>query len=334
MSLAAAKFRFAVCVLGFVQVAAATTITALPPIWSTAPEAAITSWTSGNADDGWTTFNLPFLFPLFGTDYSSVVVSSNGWLTFGGVPGNGEPQASQPMATVAAMMSGFPIIAPAWYSIVPTATTPNGEILTTLLTSQGTSAGTTEAVFTWQGVASYMPQGGQSVPQSNLATFQVILSSNGDVTFAYQSLNALAGTGVTNSLVGSPQAIVGISEAEGDTAPASINLSGGATSSGLNFSTSTNTTNTETIYQVINNNPADGSNFAGLDLLFTPQEVSQGNNVTWAWQVNSEYNPDGTTSQGTIPEPATVAEISLGVVALMVLWRRKSTKKQSFGGTN
>lgn len=293
MSFAAARFGFAAVIFGFAHLAVADT---LPPIWTSAVGTPIVSWDSGNADDGLKTIYFPssFVFPLFGQDYTSVTISTNGSLYFGGEPGN-----SQPQATVSELLQGLPRIAPAWYNI--DTIDGNGQIMVnTTLPGQ--------VVFTWQDVGSY-PEG-QTPPASNLATFQVTLDSDGTVIFAYEALNSLssATTGVVNSLVGSQQAIIGITDGFGAADPGSTDLSSLAPASGFSYVTGSNT-----IYQTIDNNPPDNSNLAGLDLIFTPQ-------TGVGWTVTSAYNSPDLGA----PEPATFAEAALATLALLAVWYRRS----------
>lgn len=295
MSTPVAKIRFVLLAAAFAHLAPAAT---LPPIWTSAVGTPITSWDSGNADDGLKTVYFPsgFVFPFAGTDYSSATVSTNGSIYFGGLPGN-----SQPQATVSELLQGLPRVAAAWYNI--DAINGNGSILVNLLSNQ--------AVFTWENVASYLPASGP-VPASNLATFQITLDSDGSVIFAYQALNSLASTqtGVVNSLVGSQQAILGITDGFGATDPGSIDLSALATAPGFSYTTGSNT-----IYQTIDNNPPDNSNLAGLDLIFTPQ-------TGIGWTVTSAYS-DPISGQGIAPEPGTMLELTLAALAMVAYKRCK-----------
>lgn len=297
MKLTRRNLSFAVLAFGLVQVAAASS---LPPIWSSAVGTPITSWSTGNYDSGLATVYFPsdFSFSLFGQSYNSVIVSSNGSLYLGGSPGNDQPQA-----TVTELLQGLPRISAAWYGIDAIDGVSSIMVNTTL---------PGEMVFTWQDVASYVPAAGQSVAASNLATFQVTLDSDGNVIFAWQALNSLdpATTGQANSLLGSQQAILGITNGYGATDPGSTDLSAMATSSSFSW-----TTSNSTIYQLINNNPPDNSNLAGLDLIFAPQ--SNG-----GWQVTSQYG--ATTSQSPTPEPATLVELALASVVLLVWWNKRS----------
>lgn len=297
MNLTRRNLTFAVVVFGFVQVAAASS---LPPTWTSAVGTPISSWSSGNYDSGLATVYFPsdFSFSLFGQTYNSVTVSSDGSLYFGGSPGNAQPQA-----TVTELLQGLPRISAAWYDIDAIDGVSSIMVNTSL---------PGEAVFTWQDVASYVPETGQTVAASNLATFQVTLDSDGDVIFAYRTLNSLdpATTGQANSLTGSQQAILGITNGYGASDPGSTDLSAMATSPSFSY-----TTSNSTIYQLIDNNPPDNSNLAGLDLIFAPQ--SNG-----GWQVTSQYGTSG--GQSPAPEPATIAELALASVVLLVWWYRRS----------
>lgn len=298
----AAKFRLGVLILGLAGFAAADT---LPPVWEPVGATAITSWNSINDGVGLATVDLPFAFPLFGEDYTSVTISSGGSIYFGGAPNTADPQAS-----VSGFLQGMPQITAAWYAT--DAIDGSGTILENVLSGQ--------VVFTWENVSSYAPPAGQSVSPSNLATFQVTLDNNGDVIFAYQALNSLnpSTTGVVNSLVGSPLAIVGITDGYGATDPGSEDLSVLGTSPGFFLSTATNT-----VYQAVDNNPPDNSNFAGLDLILTPQ-------TGVGWQVTSYYTTQN--GQSVVPEPGTCLDIAASVVAFLTLWYRGSAASDRTSG--
>lgn len=292
----AAKFCFGVLLPGIAGFAGADT---LPPVWEPVGTTAITSWNSINDGVGLATINFPsdFVFPLFGEDYTSVTISSNGSIYFDSAPSSAQPQAS-----VSGFLQGMPRIAPAWYDT--NAISGSGSILENVLSGQ--------IVFTWENVSSYAPAPGQSVPPSDLATFQVTLDSDGDVIFAYQALNSLdpETTGVVNSLAGSQLAIIGITDGYGATNPGSTDLSESGESSGFLYSTTTNT-----VYQAVGNNPPDNSDFAGLDLIFTPQ-------TGVGWQVTSYYTtPNG---QSIVPEPGTFLDIAGSTLAFLALWYRRS----------
>jgi hypothetical protein len=283
MSFAAAKFRLLVMISGFAGLCAASSI---PPIWTSAFGTSINSWDHSDAGGLLTTIDLGFEFPLFGVDYSSATLSSNGTLYFGGSPGNSEPQAS----ASGLYQPGYSTIAPAWYHTDFTPLTGPGSIDVNNMANQ--------VVITFDRVA----PDATPVPQ-NLATFQVTLDSDGTVIFAYEALNSLAPAS-TNSLTGSSQAIVGISDGFGDQGPGSVNLSGLA--SGSSFTSASNT-----IYQLIDNNPPDNSNLAGLDLVFNPVIGLGG--VQVGWDVTSG-----------VPEPGTSVEMGLASLVLLVCWRGES----------
>lgn len=283
MSFAAAKFRLVVMVTGFAGLCAASSI---PPIWMPAYGTAITSWDHTDAGGGWTTIDfLGFEFPLFGVDYSSATLSSNGSIYFGGSPSNSEPQAS----VSGLYQPGYATIAPAWYNTDVIGSTGTGSIKVNNLANQ--------VVITFDGVA----PDATPVPQ-NLATFQVTLDSDGTVIFAYEALNSLA-PATTNSLTDSSQAIVGISDGFGDQGSGSVGLSTLAASTGSSYTSASNT-----IYQLIDNNPPDSTNLAGLDLVFNPVIGLRG--VQVGWDVTSGA-----------PEPGTSVEMGLASLVFLAWWR-------------
>jgi hypothetical protein len=303
-------FVFCAGCWGFTGIALADS---LPPVWIPAAGTPITSWDSEVSGTGLETVYFPagYEFTLSGVSYDSAIVSSNGAIYF--IP-NGEPTpplpaTPQPTASVSQFLQGLPRIAPAWYN---TQIDGTGTVLSEMLPGQ--------AVFTFENISSYMAPPGQSVAPSNLATFQVTLSidnnpihTDGSVTFAYDALNSLnpARTGVPNSLVGSQLAIAGITSGQGAADTGSVDLSALARSPGFSyFSTSS------TVYQAISNNPPDGSQFAGLDLFFTP--------VGLQWNVTSAYAGEPT------PEPSTLLEITFSAATLLI-WRSRS--KARFRGS-
>ena len=294
------KLRFGV-LLGFAHLALAGTI---PPIWTLPSGTPITSWDSVDSGVGLKTINFPsdFVFPLFGQEYTSATISSNGSIYF-----DSAPNSSQPQDSVSALLQGLPRIAPAWYDT--NAISGSGSILVQSLSGQ--------LVFTWDNISSYAPPAGQTVPASDLATFQLTLDSSGNIIFAYQAFNSLnpANSGVVNSLVGSQQAIVGITDGYGASDPGSENLSGLAIAAGFSQTTTSNT-----IYQLVNNNPPDNSNFAGLDLILSPESQA-------GWQVTSEYtSSDGTAGDPITPEPATDVEMILAALALVAFWSHRASR--------
>jgi hypothetical protein len=268
---------------------------ALPPIWIPAVGTPITSWDSQSSGVGLKTVYFPstFTFSLFGETYTSVTVSSNGSLYF-----DSTPAATQPQATVPLLLQGLPRIAAAWYST--DVIDGNGAVYYNMVAGQ--------AVFTFDDVAGAPPPQ-QSAPPSSLATFQLILDSDGTIILAYDSLNSLdpASTGVVNSLVGSSQAIIGVTDGYGATNPGSTDLSGLGETPGFSLTTTSNT-----VYQLIGNNPPDNSNLAGLDLIFTPA-------VSGGWIVTSEF-PSTSALPSGVPEPRTLVQMFLALSAFMS-WR-------------
>jgi hypothetical protein len=88
----------------------------------------------------------------------------------------------------------------------------------------------------------------------------------------------------------------------GVTPPASVDFSADARNAGYVY-----TSTTSTVYQSVINNPPDGSQFAGLDLIFTPK-------AGLTWQVTSDFPGH------PAPEPPTLAEITLSAMTLLI-WR-------------
>ena len=124
-----------------------------------------TSTSTGiTGDDQSKQFSLPFTFNFYGNNYNSVYVCSNGFLSFTSssnsykpveIPNTGDPNA---------------LVAPFWRDLTPDA---SGTITYTSTSSY--------FVVTWNNVKNYS--------NSNRQTFQVILYSNGEIKFQYQSVS-------------------------------------------------------------------------------------------------------------------------------------------------
>jgi hypothetical protein len=285
------KHRFFVLIAGCCGFAGTALANTLPPIWFQPTGSPITSWNDVSNGVGFYTLSFPFQFNFLGINYTSATLASNGAIYFSPPP-TLPPTIPQPQASPDLFRQGaWPTIAPAWYGIQDI--DGSGSVFVNTLADR--------EVISFMGVASCAPPVCAPAPASDLATFQVSLDSDGSVIFAYQALNSLS-TG--NTLVGSAQAIVGVTGARGATDP-SINLSGSAQSPGYLY-----TSTGSTVYQTINN--GDNSQLAGLDLIFTPHA-----NLTW--QVTSDFpgNPS--------PEPATFFEITLSLLTLYA-WRRRNRR--------
>jgi len=118
--------------------------------------------------------SLGFNFPLYGTFFSSLRVSSNGWLSFTSTVASGAPSYSnQPLPS-----TGVPenLVAPFFDDL-----NPNGADTIYF------QAFPTHAIVQWQEIPRYQEAG------SSL-TFQAILEDNGTITYQYLTL-----TGTTNS---------------------------------------------------------------------------------------------------------------------------------------
>jgi hypothetical protein len=267
---------------GFAGIVSAST---LPPIWFPAEGTQITSWSDETNGVGLYTLNFPFQFKFLGINYTSATLSSNGSIYFSpsGAPAvNPQPQASSSLF----LQGAWPRIAPAWYDIQDI--DGSGSVYLNLLPNQ--------VLVTFMNVASCAPPVCAPAPASDLATFQVSLNSDGSIIFGYQALNSI---GTANTFVGSSQAIIGVTGGMGAT-DASVNLSSGALSPTFDYISPGST-----VYQAIN--PSDGSNLAGLDLIFKPQ-------AGLTWQVTSDFPGH------PAPEPSTLAEITLSAMTLLI-WR-------------
>ncbi|MDQ6693856.1 MAG: S-layer homology domain-containing protein [Chloroflexota bacterium] len=134
-------------------------------------------------DDGVYTTTLPFAFPFYGSNYSTIHISTNGNVHFG-APNDYYPDASCLPTNSEYVPKGM--IAPLWYDfVVPTAASGEGGVYTTILGSSPNR----QFVVEWRNVYDYNSN-------SSRATFEVLLSENGEIDFQYMALN---GTGVNGS---------------------------------------------------------------------------------------------------------------------------------------
>jgi hypothetical protein len=265
------------------------TATSLPPAWVGSLGQQITTWTTGNADDGIDSVNLNFNFPFEGELYSTAYVSSNGCITLGGAPAGND---SQPIANSSELVSGPPRIALAWYDIDAR---DSGSIWI-----NNSIPG--EVIVTWEGAGSYAPPPGSSVAPSNLATFQVVLNQNGQVILSYETFSTV-NAGLPNSIAGSAAALIGVSNGGGVSDPGPVNIS-------QLTSASPYLTSSATVYSVLGNS-GPGTNLSGTGLQFTPQNGG--------WSVlaqTADITPAAT------PEPATILCALSGMAALIVRVRQ------------
>jgi hypothetical protein len=276
---------------GFTGIALANT---LPPIWfPTAAATQITSWT--DVTNGVGLYQLPtfsFQFNFLGINYTSATLSSNG-LIYLDTPATAPTPPAAPQAQPTAslfLQQPWPSIAPAWYGIQDIDQTGESVLVQEL---------SNQVVITFMSVGSYPGP----VAPSDAATFQVSLDSDGSIIFAYQNLNSI---GINNPLLGSSQAIVGVTGGFG-ASDSSTTLSGTGASPvytpGFLYTSPDGTVYQNVVY-------GDNSNFAGLDLIFTPETGP-------TWQVTSDFPGDPS------PEPATLLEITASAVALYA-WRSRN----------
>ncbi|MEN3044672.1 MAG: nidogen-like domain-containing protein [Candidatus Hydrothermales bacterium] len=125
-----------------------------------------TTPTGITGDDQTIRFTLPFNFTFFGSNYNSVYVCSNGWLSF---TSNSTTYTPQQMPNSTAPNA---VIAPYWRDLYPPDTTQGAKITY--------ASNSSYFAVTWYRIKNYS--------NNNKQTFQVILYSNGTIRFNYQSV--------------------------------------------------------------------------------------------------------------------------------------------------
>ena len=173
------------------------------PTYEWIPEQAheVTTWTSGNANDGYATVDLASYvggagFPFFGTTYSSLYIGSNGLLTFGSPP-----------STTIYGTDGFPsttdpdnLIAGAWMNL---------DLRTDSHLYYGGDA--TRFVVTYWHAHQYSHKESQESP--SYVTFQVILYPSGKIVIQYNQAESSGTTSGSSSI--QSDAIIGIENGDG-----------------------------------------------------------------------------------------------------------------------
>lgn len=155
----------------------------------------ITSWTSGNSDDGYFSANIGFSFPFFGISYSSLFIGTNGVLTFGsGYSGKGSsatiPDVASPNNMIAVLLMDLTLADGGGGGGA------NGKVY------YGTSG--SNFVISWVHV--------YAAGTSDYMTFQVSISSNGDIQMQYNDTESIS-VPAPNSV--NSDALIGIEDAFG-----------------------------------------------------------------------------------------------------------------------
>ncbi|MCH8997375.1 MAG: FecR domain-containing protein, partial [Proteobacteria bacterium] len=186
------------------------------------------------SDDDTQSVDLSFTFSFQGVDYTSITVSSNGFIWMGGDSGDDCCDAD-----LTEFLNDAPRISPAWFDLDP------GSGGSVTVTDNGDSV-----IITWQDVPEFSNTDGN--------VFQVQLFADGTIVFAYETLNADLSGGHDHD------AIVGITEGGGVTDPGETDLSVIGT-----FDTGSE----GTVYEFIerdNTDGADNFDLSGKTIVFLP----------------------------------------------------------------
>lgn len=152
----------------------------------------------GLADDDAAEIDLPFAFPFFGADYSSLYVGSDGHVTFE------ESDTRTSARSLARAVSGPPRIAPLFVDLDPTRFSARVRAFVEA----------ERAVFTWDGVPLFSPSS-----NGRRQTFQLEIHSDGRIAFHYIGLDLSS-------------AVVGVFPGRLAAQPAPLDLSQGFLGSG------------------------------------------------------------------------------------------------------
>ncbi len=275
---------------------------------------------AGASSGDLTPVNLGISFQLFGNTYTSATVSAQGYLAFTGNQTPSELSVLETAEATDANMAHSDVvrIAPGWWNTEVIDQNPT-DAAAGIFLNTGTVG---QTVITWVNMGYYIPpslaSGAVYPAPDELSTFQVVLRSDGSVTFNYKELNVLnPANGHDNSLDSSPQLIMGIGNNDGSTPYSSANLTAAALGQAT-FTTCEFSNCESTVYQTIANPIYAGGNGVQLQSqTITFNQIGQN-----GWYVSSGgVQP---TSDVSAPEPATF-ELLLAFVSVGVIFRRKLT---------
>ena len=160
-----------------------------------------------NTDDTSSTRNIGFTFRFYGTNYTSVSVSSNGILTFNGVTNN---QFLNPNFTTTATSGNGPTIA-AFYDDLDFRTSNDASADGVYVQTIGTTVGSRTFIVQWNKAAHYPVTG---VTFSGEITYEVVLyEATNDFLFSYQDATWSGASGYDYGA----SATVGIRDTTGQT---------------------------------------------------------------------------------------------------------------------
>jgi hypothetical protein len=206
----------------------------LPGIFEPNFGSVLTDPSIGRRDDAAGQIALGFAFPFRGQTFSNVEISTNGFVSLGGVNG-----AACCNGSVDAFLRGAPRIAVAWYDLHPSGTDQSGQFIGGGL-KFATFPG--RAVFTWDAVPEFPNRGSNTV--------QMQLLSDGRIVFGYGPLASEIHT-----------VVVGITQGRGAADPGETDFS---------FAGSFTTGSQPTVYEFF----AEGTiDLAGSNVVFTPNAL-------------------------------------------------------------
>lgn len=183
--------------------------------WITERTNVVTTWTSGDANDGYVTVDLsPYLggggFPFFGASYTTLYIGSNGLVTFGGPP----PTTSYGGDTLPDPAAPNNLIAGAWMNL---------DLRTSLNAEAALYYGGDASRFV---VTYWHARRFSGAASPNYVTFQIILYPNGRIVTQYNEAESSGTTAGSPSI--QSDALIGLENSDGTQGlPYRVNGAGG-----------------------------------------------------------------------------------------------------------
>jgi len=205
---------------------------------------------SPSSSDGWQNVNVPpaFAFPFLGTTYTSLFVSTSGFVWLGGQNG-GQCCAvsSNPPLALDFFANGSPRLSGGWASLRP-------DVSGTVNVAENTDAAGSRTVITYNNVAT-------DTINAHHVTFQMQLYTTGVIIFSYQNFSSA-------DLGANTATLIGVTRGQALDTPVAVDF------------TSLPLTIGDSAYDILSVNP--GFDLSGQSLVFTPRARNAGFDVAAA----------------------------------------------------
>jgi hypothetical protein len=220
-------------------------------IWDTNIGSALpTAGFSPLSSDGWQNVTLPgaYAFPFLGGSYTSLYISTSGFVWLGGQNGGQCCALSTPGLAATDFMNGSPRLSAGWAALRP-------DVSGSVNVAENTDASGSRTVITYSNVAT-------DTTNSHHVTFQMQLFTTGVIVYSYQDFTS-AGLGANAAT------LIGVTRGQALDTPVVVDF----TALPLTIGNSS--------YEILSTS-APGFNLSGDSLVFTPLANGNGFQVTSA----------------------------------------------------